>query len=580
MKTSKTSQSKCKRFIFAFTFFFLISSFFYAAPKESSIPFTKGLNLINFFDTWDGSMINGVWHGSQPSLYAYDEQDFACLKSMGIEVIRLVCAFDIFTDEAYGTGKINEMILNKLDEVCDWAEKYQIYLIIDNHNNHTFDNDKTRSDSKLLRAQLEAVWNQIPPRYKDRSEYILYEIMNEPSSTNAAEWYKIQQDIINLIRTYDKKHTIVASNVNWSGITELTQLKPYKDSNLIYTFHFYEPFLFVAQGATWVSEDVQDLKGLPFPYDAARIPELQGKAVNSEWINHYIHNEYKTEGTSEYINNRINMVAKWIKKNKVKPFAGELGVNYRIVPSDRLAWINTTISALNANNIPYCIWGIDDESSFIKYGSRERFPEDIDKEILEAYGFSMPARDCAENTNINLKSFPDKEYLVYDGMYGKGTKATWINCQNSIDDENHKYCLQASYPADALHVKFHLHPLVTTKFAAYEKSISISFSAKFNDKSQEFKIFLQDTDLGDEAPAWRKEYIVKASAYPLNKWVTIEIPVSDFKNSRGTWSDVTHKWYDLPSQFTWDRFQTLYFDFDDYENRKKGDILIDNIKLK
>ena len=32
-----------------------------------------------------------------------------------------------------------KQFLKKLMKVCDWAERNQIYLIIDNHNNHTFD---------------------------------------------------------------------------------------------------------------------------------------------------------------------------------------------------------------------------------------------------------------------------------------------------------------------------------------------------------------------------------------------------------------------------------------------------------
>lgn len=87
--------------------------------------------MLTFFETWN--------KGELPNLNKHDEADFACLKSMGVDVIRLVCDFALYTEEASGIGKIDEAILKKVDEICDWAERNQIYLIIDNHNNHTFD---------------------------------------------------------------------------------------------------------------------------------------------------------------------------------------------------------------------------------------------------------------------------------------------------------------------------------------------------------------------------------------------------------------------------------------------------------
>lgn len=107
-------------------------------------------------------------------------------------------------------NKHDEAILKKVDEICDWAERNQIYLIIDNHNNHTFGQwTYTNNDFILLQKHFESVWSQIALRYKDRSDYIIYEIMNEPNGGNAGKWYKIQQETIKLIRSYDSKHSIV-----------------------------------------------------------------------------------------------------------------------------------------------------------------------------------------------------------------------------------------------------------------------------------------------------------------------------------------------------------------------------------
>ena len=506
----------------------------------------------------------------------YDENDIACLKTMGVDTIRLICTFDLLSDMPYGSGKIHDTILEKLDQVCDWVEKYQIYLIICNCYNHVVDSPEHADDYGLLKAQLECVWSQLSQRYKNRSEYIIYEITNEPSNKDAGKWYTIQQDIINLIRNNDTKHSIVVSCVNWSNITELTQLKPYKDPNLIYTFHFYEPQIFTHQGAEWIA-DAADLAEIPFPYDKNRIPEIKDTGV--KW---YIENVYTTEGTVNHINSRIKKVASWAKKNKVKVFCGEIGAKAWINTKDRFAWINATVAALNKNGIPYCTWGIDNTDGFLKTEHPSQFfPDDIDYDALTAYGFNMPDAALVQEMNPSLKQFPQTPYIVYDGLCGKGTRGDMNGrLQTSKDDDVHEYCLKASYPAQDMNCKLYLPDIILSKFAQFEQSLVISFSAKFTDKSQEFTFILQDSDGGEAELPYENLYTVKASDYPLNKWVKIEIPVSNFLNGKGVWSNKEQKYFDTPGEFTWSRFESIFLNFNDMGKNKKGDIYIDDVVIK
>ncbi len=548
---------------------------------QNSLPFTKGLDLLTWFETWSDTL---------PPLNKHDEADFALLKSMGVDVIRLPVHFEFVMNPNY-TGKIDEIVLEKLDQVCDWAEKYQIYLVIDNHSFNSEAEDNNPPTAKLYKEHLESVWSQVAQRYNNRSEYIIYEILNEPKAKGdiSAKWNKIQQDIIDVIRSYDPNRTIVVTSSNFSSIDTLVKMKPYKDPNLIYTFHFYEPHLFSHQGATWIGAGFADIK-IPFPYDKSRLPQYKGETLTwgqlkqeaikiDSWMQYAI-DTYPNEGTVKYINNRIKKVADWAKKNKVRIWAGEMGVHYSASPEDRTTWIKTVRTAFEENNIPYCVWGIDGYFGFLKCGSGESFPEDIEKEILEAEGFSMPDENLVAKTKIN--DFPQKPYTVYDGVNGKKTViASTMNCQTIKDDEPHAYCLKAPHiQAQSLHCKFLLPNSISSKFAEYENSLAVCFSVKFTDKSQDINIFLQDTDEGEANLPWRKVYKVKASDYSLNKWVSVEIPISDFKNAHGTWSDRTQKWYDLECQFEWSRFHFLYFDFEDWDNKKKGDIYIDDVVIK
>lgn len=203
------------------------------------------------------------------------------------------------------------LFFKKLDQICDWAEKYQIYLVIDNHSFGAVEIQNTIS-AETYKVHLQALWPQIAQRYKNRSEYIIYETMNEPPDNLLDIWDKLQKETLDLIRQYDTKHTVVVTSAHFDSLDNLVKMKPYKDPNLIYTFHFYEPGPFTQQGAVGPLFNVRDL---PFPYDKKQMPKLDPTLV--DW-------------------------------------AGEIGAAARSRPVDRLFWMKTTVALLNEYNIPYC----------------------------------------------------------------------------------------------------------------------------------------------------------------------------------------------------------------------------------
>lgn len=546
----------------------ILSGFVFA---QNNLPFTKGINMLRFFETWN--------KGDLPNLYKHDEADFACLKSMGVEAIRLTVHFELLM-EPYNTGTIYDFVLEKLDQVCDWAEKYQIYLIIDNHAFNSEAEDNNPPTAKMYKEHLEAVWSQIAERYKDRSEYIIYEIINEPKGRGdiSAKWYTIQQEIIDLIRTYDTKHAIVVSGADWSSPDTLVKMKPYKDPNLIYTFHFYEPMLFTHQGATWVGQGMANTSDIPFPYEKARMPKLNKEAASDGWVQS-MYNEYYNIGTAKYINQRIKKAADWGKKNKVRILCGEIGAKVWTNPVDRLAWINATRTALETNKIPYCCWGLDGSDGFLKSDAGSMiFPDDIDKDALEAYGFKMPDPKLAEKASITITS--QKPYLVYDGILGAGVgKGYWGNVKEIKKDASSDYCMLASYPGQQNGWIFWLPGKVTSIIAEAPQSFIVSFAIKFTDVKQEFRFHLSDADEGEALPPWKNSVTIRAADYSVGKWISVEIPFSRLSES-GAWSNKANKWFPPQGKFDWSRLDSIHLDFDDFDNKNIGDIYIDDILIK
>ena len=139
---------------------------------------------------------------------------------------------------------LDPLFLEFLDQAVDWAEQLGIYLIFDNH---TF--DPAVGTDPNIGVILETVWTQMAEHYKDRSEYIMYEVLNEPHDISDQQWNAIQMEVVDAIRAVDQEHYIVIGPAGWNSFNNLAAMPLYTQEKLIYTFHFYDPFVFTHQGA-------------------------------------------------------------------------------------------------------------------------------------------------------------------------------------------------------------------------------------------------------------------------------------------------------------------------------------------
>ena len=228
----------------------LIIFVFWVFSLYSQTPFSRGVNLTGWFQ------------GNSPGqiqFTKFTKQDIINIKSLGCDVIRLPVNLHSMTSGS-PLYTLDPLYFSFQDSVVKWCEQLHIYLIIDNHS---FDpNTDTSPDVVNI---LIKVWSQMATHYKDRSDYILYEILNEPHGITTAVWGSIQSQVINAIRAKDNIHKIIVGGSGYNTYSELRNLPVYSDTNLLYTFHFYDPFIFTHQGATWVSPSMGDSLRCAFP---------------------------------------------------------------------------------------------------------------------------------------------------------------------------------------------------------------------------------------------------------------------------------------------------------------------------
>jgi len=334
--------------------------------------FNKGVNLSDWFLAEKAVDI-------KKEKYNYSE--FYRLGKFGINVVRLPIRMTSMTSES-PNYTIDPVLLDKLDWALDLAENAGIHIIIDNHGFPL-----TNENTKLFK-----IWKQIATHCKDRSALIYYELMNEPGGEFLkANWGTIQGALIDSIRAIDKTHTIVVTATVTDGKIDFDKLPVYTDNNLIYTFHFYKPFLFTHQGAWWTQ--IKNVSGIPFPYNSSTMPECPAELIGTgEWGDQLFYN-YPTEGTVDKMMQYIDEVVNFSKTRNVKIWCGEFGVYMNAVKNDeRVKWYKLTTDYLNLRNIPWTMWDYRNTFGlFVKGTVNYNFDKELNVPLLEAIGFNVPA---------------------------------------------------------------------------------------------------------------------------------------------------------------------------------------------
>lgn len=507
--------------------------------QAQEVPFQRGVNLTGWFQAGSAQEIQ---------FSRYTKQDFEQIKSLGCDVVRLPINLHFMTSGA-PDYTVDPLFYNFLDEVIDWAEALDMHLILDNH---TF--DPAENTDPNIGEVLQKVWSQMATHYQSRSDLIYFEILNEPHGIADAEWNAIQADVIETIREVDTKHTIIVGPANWNSFYNLDEMPVYEDDNLIYTFHFYDPFLFTHQGATWVEPSMEPLRDVPFPYEASRMPELPNE-LQGTWIES-AYDEYAQTGTVASVQELIDIAARFKTERQVPVFCGEFGV---YIPnsddSSRVFWYEQVRQMLEESNIAWTSWDYHGGFGFFKEGGTDLFEHDLNTALLEALGLTVPPQSA-------YVMQPDSAgFMIYTDYAGPQINTTspnegTVNFYSEAEPNNDQYCLFWSEAAQYNSLAFDFAPNKDLS-ELVEEGYALSFMVRGTDPALTFDVRFMDTKTGEDDRPWRMRMTVDETLVPFDRrWHPVYIPLADF-TEQGAWDG---EWFNPEGKFDWaaiDRFEIV-----------------------
>lgn len=316
----------------------------------------SGLNLGGFYS----QVVNDVFIDEHLDTFITSE-DLKRIKGWGFNCVRLPVDNFFFETEAF---KYDESRLKRIDKTIQEAEKNGLTLILDLHKSagHSFDfrerfNNNIWDEKAENRKRFLAVWEMFAGRYKNY-EKVIFELLNEPVAPEPEQVNALYDSAIDAIRSRDKHHSIMLESNLWGACHMFDHLKKFDDSNIIYSFHFYEPVIVTHQLAPWMSYVMHNIYKKKVSYPGRPeglseiLPEVRRKDDRMAEMLENNDKNWDKQGLEKL----IEPVIKFREKHKVPVLCGEFGILVLADPETRRNWLTDLMQILKKNGISFTYW--------------------------------------------------------------------------------------------------------------------------------------------------------------------------------------------------------------------------------
>jgi len=175
-------------------------------------------------------------------------------------------------------------------------------------------------------------------------------------------------------RERNPSRKIIIGGTHWNDVRQLCALRVSDDPNVIYTFHFYEPFEFTHQQGVLQEPTCFYNRKMRYPGDIEPYRDYMKTVFGTEAYGEYDRMDIR------FIRDSLRGAVEFIREHKDKIlYCGEFGVIRHCAPDCRESWFSDVISVLNENGIPYSVWNY---LSTPNDGNRFSLVDDDSRQIL------------------------------------------------------------------------------------------------------------------------------------------------------------------------------------------------------
>jgi endoglucanase len=275
----------------------------------------RGVNLGNMLEAPAGTS----WAGKPKEEY------LTIIAEAGFDSVRIPIRWSDYAEES-PPYTIDPRFYDEVDAVIKWALEHKLVAIINIHHYEEMNEAPAEHKARFL-----SLWRQIAARYRKAPNALMFEVLNEPNKNfTAALWNEYLVDALAIIRKTNPKRPVLIGSANWNSVEALQVLElPKLDKNLIATFHYYSPFEFTHQGASWAGEKSKTWLG-------------------REWTG--------TPEEQQAVRDQFDAAVRWAEANRVPLCMGEFGAFSEADMASRVRWTRFVREEAEARAISWSYW--------------------------------------------------------------------------------------------------------------------------------------------------------------------------------------------------------------------------------
>lgn len=270
-----------------------------------------------------------------------EDADFRRISDAGFDTVRIPVRWSDYTGPA-PAYTIQPEFLEMVRGHVNAALEQDLNVIL---NVHHF--EEIMSDPQGQLRKLLAIWRQLGDAFSDAPDDLWFETLNEPNDKLKGRIMQAAQTTAILaIREQNPDRIIILGGEDWSGIDSLgTNIAP-TDNNIVYTFHYYDPFDFTHQGATWTGPD--------------------GPKKKRGW---------GTSSDKRQLAEDIKIATSFREAVGHPVFVGEFGVYDPVEASERVEWVGAVRQSMETAGVPWCLWAFS--NTFALYDRTDGWDDDM-----------------------------------------------------------------------------------------------------------------------------------------------------------------------------------------------------------
>ncbi len=320
--------------------------------------------------------------------------DMRLIASMGFDFVKVLVNPEPMQTE----GRFDPSKMDYVQGLVRMADEARLPVVVCLHPEWEYkkhvlsDADAFAKYASFLETFARALASQWTPRQ------LALQLMTEPGA-NSMKWNELQPQLWQAARRAMPEHTLILAGDQVGKIDGLITTEPVDDPNVMYSFTFYDPFVFTLQGGEWLTPALwSHLGAIPYPSSPEILAERKRVILDRIPADHPdwraaaegMLNEYAdARWDKDTMQRSVHRLVDWNNAHGggLKIWCAEFGCYQRTVdPEDRYRFLKDLRDTFEENGIGWAYWSYNETFTVMKRECRPFGPardQTPDKRMLD-----------------------------------------------------------------------------------------------------------------------------------------------------------------------------------------------------